>query len=163
MVYCIHGSHRLLWHNVLCRWSLRHRCRGIHVFSFPPHSLLLPAKGMGRCHAKSHLPPSPEISSSSRYKKGYLPFQNTELIIIRTCQILASANPFTRWKSSFSMAVHPILQRIEKGCIVHHRPHYRHKRLQCLSPRTQKTEIRMAGIHPCLGSKGVPSSSHISL
>lgn len=85
------------------------------------------------------------------------------VLIIRARQILASTNPFTRWKSSFSVAIHPILQCIEKGCIVHHRSHYRDKRLQCLSARTQKTEIRMAGLHPFLRSKSIPSSSHFPL
>jgi len=49
----------------------------------------------------------------------------TFVVIIRTRQILASSNSFTCRKSSVSMAVYPILQRIEEGCIVHHRPHHR--------------------------------------
>ena len=91
------------------------------------------------------------------------PKKRTIVLIIRARQILASTNPFTCWKSSFSMAIHPILQCIEKGRIVHYRSHYRDKRFQCLSARTQETEIRMAGLHPFLGSKGIPSSSHFPL
>lgn len=81
----------------------------------------------------------------------------------RTRQILASTDPLTRWKSSFSMAIHPVLQRIEKRRAIHHWSHYSDQRLQRLSHGTQKTEICVARIHPCLGRKSIPSSRHLAL
>jgi len=87
----------------------------------------------------------------------------TFVVIIRTRQILASSNSFTCRKSSVSMAVYPILQRIEEGCIVHHRPHHRDEWFQRLSHGTEKAKVRLVGIHPRLRSKGISSSSHISI
>jgi len=79
----------------------------------------------------------------------------------RTRQVLASTNPSVGRKSSLPMAIHPILQRIEKRRAIHHRSHHRNQRLQRLSHRAQKTEICMARIHPCLWGKSLPPSCHL--
>jgi gentisate 1,2-dioxygenase len=45
----------------------------------------------------------------------------------RTRQILASPNSSTRRESTVTMAIHSILQCIEEGRVIHHRPHHRNK------------------------------------
>ena len=81
----------------------------------------------------------------------------------RTCQILASADSFTCWKSAFTMAIHSILQRIKERSTLHYRPYHSNKRLFRLSPRSQKTKVCLVRIHPSLWCKSIPSSRHIPL
>jgi hypothetical protein len=90
-------------------------------------------------------------------------FTSKDLTDFRTRKILASANLVTRRESTFSMAIYPVLQRVEEGSIIHNRAHHRDKRLFRLSPRNQATKIRMARIYSHLGGKSFPSSRHIPI
>ena len=142
MVHRIHWRHCLVCDDVFCGWSLCHCGCRIYVCSLSPDPLLLSAESLGRRHSISHLSPSQEIPITSRYKERYNPTHFP--LIYRTCQILAPSNTASRGQPSKPMAIHPILQRAEKGGSIHHRPHYRNKRLQRLSSRNQETKVCLA-------------------
>src|ERR1700738_1299051 len=82
---------------------------------------------------------------------------------IRACQILATSNPSSRRQPALTMAVHPILQRIEERRLIYHRPHNSNERLLSLPPGNQKAKIRMARFHPRLRSESIQPSRYLAL